>query len=209
MGTWYNYKCGSCGKHCHKKSVLRCNFCTIPLCWTCRKGGLCPDHFQELTTQERMELNSAHLTFTWLFRIALIVSFFAIIGAFGLLVNRDDGTPVINGLLSGAIGLVSCVICFKSPQWETNKMDKIRMHIRQRLGVSSGSITVENILRAVQQFPGELKLGTKPVQNMNPAPINQSSIETQISEGNFIICPNCAAKMVEGTMFCGICGKRM
>ena len=207
MGTWYNYKCGSCGKHCHKKSVLRCNFCNIPLCWTCRKGGLCPDHFKQLTTQERMELNSAHLTFTWLFRIAFWISIFAIIGAIGLLVNSETGKPV-NGIISGAIGIVSCFICFKSPQWETNKMDKIRMHIRQRLGGSSGTITVENILRAAQQFPGGLNLGTKPVQNMNPPPISQS-FETQISDGNFIICPNCAAKMVEGTMFCGICGKPM
>ncbi len=207
MGTWYNYNCGSCGKHCHKKSVLRCNFCEIQLCWSCRKMGLCPDHFKKLTPQERMELNSAHLTFTWLFRIAFWVSIFAIFGAIGLLVDNESGKPV-SGIISGAIALVSCFICFKSPKWEGNKMDKIRFHIRKRLGGSSGPINVDNLMKAVQNFSIGLNAGTKPVQNMDINP-NNPSIESHISEGKFIICPNCAAKMPEGTQFCGVCGNRI
>jgi len=179
----------------------------VPLCWSCRKGGLCPEHFQKLTPQERMALDSAHLTFTWLFRIAFCVSIFAIIGAVGLLVDSETGKPV-NGIISGAIALVSCLICFKAPKWETNKMDKIRLSILQRIGRSSGTINVENLLRAVQNFPNDLNLGTKPVPNMNLTPIKQS-MESQIAEGKFIICPNCAAKMPEGTVFCGVCGNHM
>ncbi len=121
MGTYYNYNCGSCGKHCHKKTVLRCNFCNIPICWSCKKEGLCPDHYQKLNPQERMSLNSTHLTFTWMFRIAFWAGLFGIIGAFGLWSNTTRGVP-LKGIISGVIGLVSCFLCFKSPGWEETRV---------------------------------------------------------------------------------------
>ena len=206
MGTWYNYNCGSCGKHCHKKTVLRCNFCNVPLCWSCKKEGLCPDHYQKLTPQERMSLNSTHLTFTWMFRIAFWAGLFGIIGAFGLWSELTRGIP-LTGIISGAIGLVSCFLCFKAPGWEETKLNKTRALIHQRLGTSSGGINAETLLKAVQNFTVGLNVGTKPIQNTNLPPVN--AIDVKPSQDDFIICPNCAAKMPEGTKFCGVCGKTM
>ena len=176
----------------------------MPICWRCKRGGLCPDHFQKLTPKERNKLDSTHEIFQFLSYSAYCFGVIGVFATIGLWSNNTLEIPIY-GILAGILTILSCSLIFKSSQWEVDKMDNIRYSIIQRMRYSSRPSNVE---QDFHELPSGLNSSTKPVPNMDLTsilPIN----EPRIPGEKIKICPMCSEVMPEGAQICKTCGNPM
>jgi hypothetical protein len=55
--TRINYVCGSCGlPNVSTGGIVQCLKCSVPLCNSCNRGYLCPQHFEALTPQHQQKV---------------------------------------------------------------------------------------------------------------------------------------------------------
>ena len=179
----------------------------MPICWSCKRGGLCPDHFQKLTPKERNKLDSTHEIFQLLAYSAYCFGIVGVFATIGLWSNNTLEIPIY-GILAGILTILCFLFIFKSSQWEVEKMDKIRISIHQRLRHPSRASKVGNLSRDFQKLPGGLNSGTKPVPDIDLTPYIHMR-EFQTPGEKIIICPMCSAVMPEGAKVCNICGNPM